>query len=132
MADGGASQNQALLVTAVASLLGGGGISALIPHIFGREKIKAEAAAIVQKSFSDMANMLLEQDQARIKQMSDALSAQSTKLAELIELTGDQATRIDKLRSAVETLVGHITSLETIMRSKKMDPPPRPAIGVID
>lgn len=72
----------------------------------------------LQTIIDDRLKILLEADEKRLAQMSDAIDSQSSK--------------IDRLEGAVQKLVSHIAALEGILRERSIDVPPRPALELAE
>jgi uncharacterized protein HemX len=111
----------------IASALGAGGFAtALLGHLFGWRKNRAEEQATLQGIVDERLKSLLASDENRLKQMSEALEGQSRTISELQRTIADQSERMSHLEATVKTQSRHIVNLEKLLRAQNVEPPARP------
>ena len=82
----------------------------------------------LQKLVDARIALILQADQNRLEQMSGALGEQAARLEDQSRRLEDQSVKIDDLQASITTLVGHIASLEDLLRTAQIKVPPRPSI----
>ena len=111
----------------IASALGAGGFAtALLGHLFGWRKNRADEQKTLQGIVDERLKALLVSDEGRLRQMSEALEGQSRTISELQRIIADQSERMSHLEATVKTQSKHIVALERLLRAQNVEPPARP------
>ncbi len=126
-------------IAQAATALGVGGvITAVLGHLLGWRKTRAEIAKVqtdsqvaLQTLVDERLKTLLSADETRLRQMSEALESQNRLIEEFRTTIQDQTERVSRLENTVKMLVRHIANLENILRSRSIDFPARPEFGDI-
>lgn len=135
-----AASNTASFIQTAAALGLGGVLTALVGHLFGWRKANAEATktqadaqVALQSIVDERLKTLLAADEARLHQMSQTLENQTQFISGFQKTIEEQSKKVERLEATVQTLVRHIVALERILRSKEIEPPPRPKfVGAVE
>ena len=107
--------------TLIAALGLGGVIGKVVDWLLGR-------GTSLQKLVDARIALILDADKKRMEQMSDALDDQARRMEDQSRRIEEQSGKIDDLQASIATLVGHISSLEDLLRAAQIKIPPRPSI----